>query len=361
MDNMASILKEKKLAHFETTYKESVLSKAQTISVTITEEHVFGMGYISDQIGTQEQDALYSEFSLSLAEITKIYVNINSKLAPLYIQCEDNSKGVMNRHRIVLPGFNDNDNDKIIKAVNDAKKAFESTSGPAEGHVDNQASVYNEKKLAYFEASFRENMLSRSQEVNITVTPQHIYGTAYICNQTGTMEDDPVYSRYTCSLDRITKIYINNNSKTAPIYIQCDEEINGKMNRRRIILPKFSDNNAIIKAVTDAKKEYDSKLDLQRQQEKNRKLEELEARRKAQDDEFERMTGGYKDMIRQEQHSPKPAPAPTPRPAPAPAPKPAPAPAPKPAPAPAPKPAPAPAVGLVRWMKIFIVGFSREY
>ncbi len=350
MDNKASIMKEKKLDHFETVYKESLLSKPQEINITVTEEHIYGTGYISDQIGTQEQEELYSEFTLSLAEITKMYVNINSKIAPLYIQCEDNTKGTMNRHRIILPGFNDSENEKIIKAVEDAKAKLESVSKDTDGHVDNQASVYNEKRLAYFESSFRENVLSRPQDVNITVTPQHIYGTAFMCDQKGVVEGDPVYSRFTCSLDQITKIYINNNSKMAPIYIQCDMEVNGVMNRRRIILPKFPDNDAIIKAVTEAKKEFDSKLEMQRESEKNRKIMELEARRKKQDDEFENLTSGYKDMIKAENNrvpkvasDPKPASAPKPAPAPAPKPAPAPAPAPKPTPAPAPKPAPAPA------------------
>lgn len=342
MDNQASIMKEKKLASFETVYKENVISKPQNINVTITEGHVYGVGFNSDQIGTQEQEPLYSKFSLSLAEITKVYVNINSKFTPLYIQCEDNSKGVMNRHRVILPGFKNND--EIIKAIEEAKANVKIDADAHDGHVDNQATVYTEKKLAFFESVYRENVLSKPQEVNITVTPQHIYGTAYVCDQKGVQESDPVYSRFTCGLDQITKIYINNNSKMAPIYIQCDEEINGVMNRHRIILPKFDDNDAIIKAVTDAKNELDSKLEIQREQDRNRRLDELEARRRVQDDEFERMTGGYKEMLKQEQKkASKPEPKPVTKPALAPAPKPAPAPAPKPAPAPAPVPKPAPA------------------
>ena len=31
----------------------------------------------------------------------------------------------------------------------------------------------------------------------------------------------------------------------APIYIQCDDNSNGVMNRRRIILPKFDDNDSL--------------------------------------------------------------------------------------------------------------------
>lgn len=225
--------------------------------------------------------------------------------------------------------------------------------------MDNQASIYSEKKLAYFEAVYRETKLSKPQDVNITVTAEHIYGIAYICDQTGTKEEDPVYTRFSCGLEEITKIYINNNNKMNPIYIQCDDNAKGVINRRRIILPCFSNNDEIVKVINDAKAEFDEKLEKQHELEKAQKLKELEARRRAQDDDFERMTSGYKDMIKPEtKHTnaaepapapkaePKPAPAPKaePKPAPAPAPKrePKPAPAPAPAPKASPKPAPAP-------------------
>ena len=65
-------------------------------------------------------------------------------------------------------------------------------------------------------------MLSKPQDINITVTAQHIYGTAYICDQTGVKEDDPTYSRFTCGLGEITKIYINNNNKMAPNVLNCN-------------------------------------------------------------------------------------------------------------------------------------------
>ncbi|MDE6762532.1 MAG: SHOCT domain-containing protein, partial [Oscillospiraceae bacterium] len=106
-----------------------------------------------------------------------------------------------------------------------------------------------------------------------------------------------------------TKIYINNSNKIAPIYIQCgDDNTNGKTSRR-IILPKFeeSDKEKIVQAVNDAKAEYDAKLDQNHDLENVRKLKDLEARRRAQDDEFENMTSGYKDMIK-----PQPTATPTP-------------------------------------------------
>ncbi len=210
--------------------------------------------------------------------------------------------------------------------------------------MDNQASMYSEKKLAYFETVYRESKLSKPQDVNVTITANHIYGVAYICEQQGIIEEDPVYSRFSCGLEEITKVYINNNNKMNPIYIQCDDTSKNVINRKRIILPCFPDNDAIIKVINEAKAEVDEKLEKQREAEKNQKLKELEARRKVQDDEFEMLTSGWAD-IKSEKSAPKAAPAPAPEAEPVP--KAAPAPAPKPAPAPAPKlepkPAPAPA------------------
>ena len=243
--------------------------------------------------------------------------------------------------------------------------------------MDNQASIYSEKKIASYESIYKESMLSKPQEVNVTVTAEHIYGMAYICDQTGTKEEDPVYSRFSCGLEEITKIYINNNNRNSPIYIQCDSDAKSVLNRRRIILPCFSNNEEIVNVISSAKAELDKKLEKKKAEEKNQKLKELESRRKAMDDEFESMTSGYEEFKKSlaNEHNEKaaakagsksaskaeaapksePAPAPkaeaAPKPAPAPAPAPkaeaAPKPAPAPAPAPkaeaAPKPAPAPA------------------
>lgn len=244
--------------------------------------------------------------------------------------------------------------------------------------MDNNASIYTEKKLAYFESTYRESVLSKPVDVNITITPDHIFGLAYICEQKGTKEDDPTYMRFTCGLAEITKIYINNNNRSSPIYIQCDDNSKSVMNRRRIILPCFSNNDEIVRIINDAKKEVDKKLENLREAEKAQKIKELESRKRAEDDEFEKMTSGYEALKKPEKpaekdnsatlkkEAPKPAvsaPAPSPAPkaetapkkeeaaAPAPAPAPkaeaAPKPAPAPAPAPktetAPKPAPAPA------------------
>ena len=217
--------------------------------------------------------------------------------------------------------------------------------------MDNQASMYSEKKLAYFETVYRESKLSKPQDVNVTITANHIYGVAYICEQQGIIEEDPVYSRFSCGLEEITKVYVNNNNKMNPIYIQCDDTSKNVINRKRIILPCFPDNDAIIKVITEAKSEVDEKIEKQREAEKLQKIKELEARRKAQDDEFESLTSGWADIKAEVKPVPKaeptpapaPAPAPVPKAEPTPAPAPAPAPVPKAEPAPAPKPAPAPA------------------
>ena len=237
--------------------------------------------------------------------------------------------------------------------------------------MDNQASIYSEKKIASYESIYKESMLSKPQEVNVTVTAEHIYGMAYICDQTGTKEEDPVYSRFSCGLEEITKIYINNNNRNSPIYIQCDSDAKSVLNRRRIILPCFSNNEEIVNVISSAKAELDKKLEKKKAEEKNQKLKELESRRKAMDDEFESMTSGYEEFKKSlaNEHNekaaakagsksaskaeaapksePAPAPkaeaAPKPAPAPAPAPKAEAAPKPAPAPAPAPKSEPAPA------------------
>lgn len=240
--------------------------------------------------------------------------------------------------------------------------------------MDNQ-SIYTEKKLGYYESVYKESMLSKPQDVNVTVTPSHIFGVAYIWEQKGTKEEGPNYMRFTCGLEEITKIEINTNNRNSPIYIQCDDTTKSVVNRKRIILPSFSNNEEIVRVITDAKTELDKKLEKKKADEKNQKIKELESRKKAMDDEFESMTSGYEEFKKamsgehaakasdkpesapapkeaaapkpehaaKPESAPAPAPTPKPAPAPAPAPKPAPAPAPKPEPAPAPKPAPAPA------------------
>lgn len=124
----------------------------------------------------------------------------------------------------------------------------------------NQSSVYNEKKIAYYESTFRTSMLSKPLEVNITVTAAHLYGLAYIMEQNGTKEGDPVYMRFTCSLDEITKVYINDNVKTSPLYVQCDNMNKGVLNRKRIIVPCLPNVAEAVETINSAKAAYDEKM-----------------------------------------------------------------------------------------------------
>ncbi len=70
--------------------------------------------------------------------------------------------------------------------------------------MDNQAGSLTEKKLAYYETLYKENVLSKPLNVNVSVTESGISGFGYICDQIGTKEDEPLYSRYNCGFDEIT-------------------------------------------------------------------------------------------------------------------------------------------------------------
>lgn len=247
--------------------------------------------------------------------------------------------------------------------------------------MEDQSSVYSEKKLAYFETTYKDNIVAKPQDINVTVTAAHLFGLAYICDQIGTREDDPTYTRFVCSFDEITRIYINKNNKNTPIYIQCDDNSKSVMNRRRIILPCFPNNDEIVNIISSAKADYDKKAEKQRQNEKDNKRKAIEEQKvkpqdivqKDSDDEFEDMNAsfaktaapkpaddfsvaemlGMDDIVSAHKEQPAPevkaepvaAPVPEVKPAPAPAPMPEVKPAPAPAPAPMPevKPAPAPA------------------
>lgn len=172
--------------------------------------------------------------------------------------------------------------------------------------MDEQSSIYSEKKLAYYETTYKENILAKPQDVNISITAAHLFGLAFICDQVGTKEEDPTYTRFSCGYDEITKIYINNNNRNSPIYIQCDEATKGVVNRRRIILPCFPNNDEIVNIISSAKAEFDKKTEKQRQQEKDAKLKEIEENRikeherlkKAADAEFESLTAGYEKVAK---------------------------------------------------------------
>ncbi len=150
--------------------------------------------------------------------------------------------------------------------------------------MDGKASIYTEKKLAYYEASYKTSVISKPQEVNLTLTAAHIYGIGYICEQMGTREEDPVYTRFSCGLDEITKIYINDNLKASPLYIQCDATSKGVMNRRRIIIPCLDHVSKIVDTITVAKNEFDQKVEALKKKEKEQKLKQIESEKTKPDE-----------------------------------------------------------------------------
>lgn len=127
--------------------------------------------------------------------------------------------------------------------------------------MSNQSSIYNEKKLAYYEATYKLSVLAKPQDVNLTLTAAHIYGLGYIMEQNGTKEGDPVYTRFSCGLDEITKVYINENSRQSPLYIQCDTMNKGVLFRRRIIIPCLKNASSVVDELLSVKKQYDEKME----------------------------------------------------------------------------------------------------
>lgn len=134
--------------------------------------------------------------------------------------------------------------------------------------MSNQTSIYNEKKLAYYEATYKISVLAKPQDVNMTLTAAHVYGLGYIMEQNGTLEGDPVYTRFSCGLDEITKVYINENSKQSPLYIQCDTMIKGVLHRRRIIIPCLKNAADVVDEILAVKKQYDEKMEKSRERSK---------------------------------------------------------------------------------------------
>ncbi|MBQ4225378.1 MAG: hypothetical protein II664_03575, partial [Oscillospiraceae bacterium] len=146
--------------------------------------------------------------------------------------------------------------------------------------MSNQTRIYNYKKIAYYESTYKIGMWGKPQEVNLTVTAQHIYGLGYVMEQKGTQEDDPVYTRFSCSLGEITKVYINENVKNSPLYIQCDTDIKGVIDRKRIIIPCLKNAAMIVDELTRAKEQYDEKMRKSKERAKALKREELEAEKR---------------------------------------------------------------------------------
>lgn len=164
--------------------------------------------------------------------------------------------------------------------------------------MDVQANVYSEKKIASYETVYKENILSKPLDINLTVTAAHLYGIAFVCDRKGTKEGDPEYMRFVCDLGDITKVFVNNNNRNAPIYVQCDREVKGVYNSHKIILPNFNNTDEIVKLINSAKDDFDKKNVKKRPAVKTEeeKAKERERLRKAADDEFKQLTENYTEL-----------------------------------------------------------------
>ncbi len=139
--------------------------------------------------------------------------------------------------------------------------------------------VYSEKKIAAYEALFKESSFAKPQEVYLTVTVAHLFGQAYIMEQQGTKEGDPVYSRFVCPLEDITKVYINENAKSSPLFIQCDTDVKGVIHRKRIIVPCLDNVASIVAQIKEVQALHMEKYKAAQEREKERKRRELEEKR----------------------------------------------------------------------------------
>ncbi|MGN0666855.1 MAG: hypothetical protein ACI4KF_10060 [Huintestinicola sp.] len=145
--------------------------------------------------------------------------------------------------------------------------------------MNDMSSVYNEKKVAAYEGLFREKPLEKPKEVYLTLTVAHLFGHAYVMEQHGTQEGDPVYQRFVCPLEEITKVYINDNVKASPLYIQCDSQVKGVLNRKRIIVPCLEDVSSIVNKIEEVRSSFMEKYEAGQEKIKAKKREELEAKR----------------------------------------------------------------------------------
>ncbi|MGN1107314.1 MAG: SHOCT domain-containing protein [Huintestinicola sp.] len=150
--------------------------------------------------------------------------------------------------------------------------------------MSSQSSVYSEKKIAAYESLFKESNFAKPQEVYLTITVAHVFGQAYILEQEGTKEGDPVYSRFVCPLEEITKVYVNDKIKKPwPLFIQCDTNVKGVVHRKRIVIPCLSDPTAIAEQINEVKAIHMQKYEAAVERENRKKREALEnARMKEQ-------------------------------------------------------------------------------
>lgn len=143
MDDQTNVYSEKKLASFETIYKESVFSKPLDITVTITAAHIYGAGYICVQKGTKEDDPEYGKYVCGLEDITKISINTNNKTQPINVQCDEVEKGVPSRKRIILPHFPNAE--EIMRLINDAKADYDRKHAPRKQPSDEEKQKERER------------------------------------------------------------------------------------------------------------------------------------------------------------------------------------------------------------------------
>ncbi|MGN1134880.1 MAG: SHOCT domain-containing protein [Oscillospiraceae bacterium] len=143
MDDQTNVYSEKKLASFETIYKESVFSKPLDITVTITAAHIYGAGYICVQTGTKEDDPEYGKYICGLEDITRISINTNNKSFPINVQCDEVEKGVPSRKRIILPHFPNAE--EIMRLISDAKADYDRKHAPVKPKTDEEKQKERER------------------------------------------------------------------------------------------------------------------------------------------------------------------------------------------------------------------------
>jgi uncharacterized protein YfkK (UPF0435 family) len=116
--------------------------------------------------------------------------------------------------------------------------------------------IYSEKTIATYETKYRDNPLSKPQDIVLTITSAHLYGKAFVCEQIATMEEDIFYSKFSASIADISNISINTYIREYPIYISFDKPNKDNKNardRKRIILPSFEYPENIVAQITEAR------------------------------------------------------------------------------------------------------------
>ncbi|MCM1578195.1 MAG: hypothetical protein NC078_05280 [Ruminococcus sp.] len=141
------------------------------------------------------------------------------------------------------------------------------------------SNIANEKQIAAYTSEFRENRLAKPVDISLTITAGHLHGRAYIWEREGTKEGDAEYQRFVCPLEEVTKVYINDNVKASPLYIQCDSHVNKVFHRKTIVVPCLENVAAIAEQINELHKKFMEKYEAKQQQEMERKREALAAER----------------------------------------------------------------------------------